>query len=115
MTNSKSLTPILCFLYVTICYSGAQADRLIRRSDMHISLGVGTLDEQLQTVTFTVCGDKQGNTYSLKDYVFEKGGKDCERPPIFVTGKILIESTSIAAGIGVSWGAGKLSFKEKDY
>jgi hypothetical protein len=31
------------------------------------------------------------------------------------TGKVSIESTSIAAGIGVSWGDGKLSFKGKDY
>jgi hypothetical protein len=29
--------------------------------------------------------------------------------------KVSIESTSIAAGIGVSWGDGKLSFKGKDY
>jgi hypothetical protein len=29
--------------------------------------------------------------------------------------KVTIESTSIAAGIGVSWGDGKLSFKGKDY
>jgi hypothetical protein len=31
------------------------------------------------------------------------------------SGKVSIESTSIAAGIGVSWGDGKLSFKGKDY
>jgi len=30
-------------------------------------------------------------------------------------GKVSIESTSIAAGIGVSWGDDKLHFKEKDY
>jgi len=30
-------------------------------------------------------------------------------------GKVTIESTSIAAGIGVSWGDGKLSLKGKDY
>ena len=29
--------------------------------------------------------------------------------------KVSIESTSIAVGIGVSWGDGKLSFKGKDY
>jgi hypothetical protein len=29
--------------------------------------------------------------------------------------KVMIQSTSIAAGIGVSWGDGKLSFKGKDY
>jgi len=29
--------------------------------------------------------------------------------------KVTIESNSIAAGIGVSWGDGKLSFKGKDY
>ena len=29
--------------------------------------------------------------------------------------KCTIESTSIAAGIGVSWGDGKLTFKGKDY
>jgi hypothetical protein len=29
--------------------------------------------------------------------------------------KVSIESTSIAAGIGVSWGDGKLNFKGKDY
>ena len=29
--------------------------------------------------------------------------------------KVTIQSTSIAAGIGVSWGDGKLSFKGKDY
>ena len=31
------------------------------------------------------------------------------------SGKVSIQSTSIAAGIGVSWGDGKLSFKGKDY
>jgi hypothetical protein len=31
------------------------------------------------------------------------------------SGKVSLESTSIAAGIGVSWGDGKLSFKGKDY
>jgi len=31
------------------------------------------------------------------------------------SGKVSIESKSIAAGIGVSWGDGKLSFKGKDY
>jgi hypothetical protein len=31
------------------------------------------------------------------------------------SGKVSIESTSIAAGIGVSWGEGKLSFKGKNY
>ena len=31
------------------------------------------------------------------------------------SGKVSIESTSIAAGIGVSWGDGKLSFKGKTY
>jgi hypothetical protein len=31
------------------------------------------------------------------------------------SGKVSIASTSIAAGIGVSWGDGKLSFKGKDY
>jgi hypothetical protein len=31
------------------------------------------------------------------------------------SGKVSIESTSIAAGIGVSWGDGKLNFKGKDY
>jgi hypothetical protein len=30
-------------------------------------------------------------------------------------GKVSIESTSIAAGVGVSWGDGKLNFKGKDY
>src|SRR5262249_31593747 len=30
-------------------------------------------------------------------------------------GKVAIESTSIAAGIGVSWGDGKLNFKGKQY
>jgi len=30
------------------------------------------------------------------------------------SGKVSIESTSIAAGIGVSWGDGKLSFKGKE-
>jgi hypothetical protein len=30
------------------------------------------------------------------------------------SGKVSIESTSIAAGIGVSWGDGKLNFKGKD-
>ena len=29
--------------------------------------------------------------------------------------KVSIESTSIAAGVGVSWGDGKLNFKGKDY
>ena len=31
------------------------------------------------------------------------------------SGKVTLESTSIAAGIGVSWGDGKLTFKGKDY
>jgi hypothetical protein len=31
------------------------------------------------------------------------------------SGKVSIESTSIAAGIGVSWGDGKLSFKGKTF
>ena len=31
------------------------------------------------------------------------------------SGKVSIESTSIAAGIGVSWGDGKLNFKGKTY
>lgn len=31
------------------------------------------------------------------------------------SGKISIESRSIAAGIGITWGDGKLSFKGKDY
>jgi hypothetical protein len=31
------------------------------------------------------------------------------------SGKVSLVSTSIAAGIGVSWGDGKLSFKGKDY
>jgi hypothetical protein len=31
------------------------------------------------------------------------------------SGKVSLESTSIAAGIGVSWGEGKLTFKGKDY
>jgi hypothetical protein len=31
------------------------------------------------------------------------------------SGKVSIESTSIAAGVGVSWGDGKLNFKGKDY
>jgi hypothetical protein len=31
------------------------------------------------------------------------------------SGKVSMESTSIAAGVGVSWGDGKLSFKGKDY
>jgi hypothetical protein len=30
-------------------------------------------------------------------------------------GKVAIQSTSIAAGIGVSWGDGKLNFKGKQY
>jgi hypothetical protein len=31
------------------------------------------------------------------------------------SGKVTLESTSIAAGVGVSWGDGKLNFKGKDY
>jgi hypothetical protein len=31
------------------------------------------------------------------------------------SGKVTVQSTSIAAGIGVTWGDGKLSFKGKDY
>ena len=31
------------------------------------------------------------------------------------SGKVSIESKSIGVGIGVSWGDGKLSFKEKEY
>jgi hypothetical protein len=31
------------------------------------------------------------------------------------SGRVTIESRSIAAGIGVTWGDGKLSFKGKDY
>ena len=31
------------------------------------------------------------------------------------SGKVTLESTSIAAGIGVSWGDGKLTFKGKTY
>jgi hypothetical protein len=31
------------------------------------------------------------------------------------SGKITIESRSIAAGVGVTWGDGKLTFKGKDY
>ncbi len=31
------------------------------------------------------------------------------------SGKVSIESRSIAAGVGVTWGDGKLSFKGKDY
>jgi hypothetical protein len=31
------------------------------------------------------------------------------------SGKVTIESTSIAAGVGVTWGDGKLSFNGKDY
>src|SRR5262249_1025849 len=31
------------------------------------------------------------------------------------SGKVTIQSTSIAAGIGVTWGDGKLTFKGKDY
>jgi hypothetical protein len=35
--------------------------------------------------------------------------------PLYPIGKVWIESTSIAAGVGVSWGDGKLTFKGKDY
>src|SRR5262245_38675606 len=31
------------------------------------------------------------------------------------SGKVSLESKSIAAGVGVTWGEGKLSFKGKDY
>jgi len=31
------------------------------------------------------------------------------------SGKVTIQSTAIAAGVGVTWGYGKLSFKGKDY
>jgi hypothetical protein len=31
------------------------------------------------------------------------------------SGKVTLESTSVAAGVGVSWGDGKLNFKGKDY
>ena len=31
------------------------------------------------------------------------------------SGKVTMESKSIAAGIGVTWGDGKLNFKGKDY
>ena len=31
------------------------------------------------------------------------------------SGKVTMQSTSIAAGIGVTWGDGKLTFKGKDY
>jgi len=31
------------------------------------------------------------------------------------SGKVTIETKSIAAGVGVTWGDGKLSFKGKDY
>jgi hypothetical protein len=31
------------------------------------------------------------------------------------SGKVTMESTSVAAGVGVSWGDGKLNFKGKDY
>ena len=31
------------------------------------------------------------------------------------SGKVTIQSTAIAAGVGVTWGDGKLSFKGKDY
>jgi hypothetical protein len=31
------------------------------------------------------------------------------------SGKLTVESKSIAAGIGITWGEGKLSFKGKDY
>ena len=31
------------------------------------------------------------------------------------SGKVTIQSTSIAAGIGVTWGDGKLTFKGKEY
>ncbi len=35
--------------------------------------------------------------------------------PLYPTGKVWMESTSIAAGVGVSWGDGKLTFKGKEY
>ena len=31
------------------------------------------------------------------------------------SGKVTLQSTSIAAGIGITWGDGKLTFKGKDY
>src|SRR5215468_7634450 len=31
------------------------------------------------------------------------------------SGKVTIQSTAVAAGVGVTWGDGKLSFKGKDY
>ena len=39
----------------------------------------------------------------------------CRRGKSDAFGKVTIESTSIAAGIGVSWGDGKLTFKGKTY
>jgi hypothetical protein len=35
--------------------------------------------------------------------------------PLYPIGKVWIESMSIAAGVGVSWGDGKLTFKGKEY
>ena len=35
--------------------------------------------------------------------------------PLYPIGKVWMESMSIAAGVGVSWGDGKLTFKGKDY
>ena len=39
----------------------------------------------------------------------------CQGRAATPSGKVSIESRSIAAGIGVTWGDGKLSFKGKDY
>jgi len=35
--------------------------------------------------------------------------------PLYPIGQVWMESMSIAAGIGVSWGDGKLTYKGKDY
>ncbi|HTN70560.1 MAG TPA: EipA family protein [Methylomirabilota bacterium] len=46
-------------------------------------------------------------------FVMAVAGNAVAAEKVAPSGKVSIESTSIAAGIGVSWGDGKLSFKGK--
>jgi hypothetical protein len=46
--------------------------------------------------------------------VVSAGAQEKEKP-LYPVGSIKFESTSIAAGIGVSWGNGTFSFQGKDY
>src|SRR5262245_22363100 len=99
MKKSKSLVSALCLVCVTSVYSIVHADRLIRRSDAKISIGLGNLDDKKQTVLFRGCNDKDGKIYNLKDYAYQTG-KDCDGPPIFV----ILDSLDIDGTVKASKG-----------